>query len=211
MAFEKTAGRPETEEPAVRGSSLSSRRRSVAGVTSGYAAASDFCQLFQDRMDGLYLLALLLTANHRQAEACFVAGLEDCTRASAVFRAWAETWAKRTIVINGIRMVSPIPNEIGSMKAICGVANPISDACALFAGIIQLQPFERFVYVMSVLEGYSDHDCARLLRCGVGAVIDARRRAFEQLSDHEARVDPRIQPEVRSGNEMPERSVQIAG
>jgi hypothetical protein len=33
--------------------------------------------------------------------------------------------------------------------------------------LLQLADFDRFVFVMSVLEHYSEHDCALLLGCSV--------------------------------------------
>ena len=41
--------------------------------------------------------------------------------------------------------------------------------------------FERFVFVLSVLEGYPDRDCAGLLNCPAAAIVTARIRALEHL------------------------------
>ena len=49
------------------------------------------------------------------------------------------------------------------------------------AAILGLRPFERFVFVMSVLEGYSDQGCSVLLGCTPRDVVAARVRAFQQL------------------------------
>ena len=49
------------------------------------------------------------------------------------------------------------------------------------AAVVQLEPFERFVYVMSALERYSDLDCSLLLDCARRDVIAARIRALQQL------------------------------
>ena len=43
--------------------------------------------------------------------------------------------------------------------------------------VLGLKPFERFVYVMTVLEGYSDQDCSLLLGCARRDVLAARSRA----------------------------------
>jgi hypothetical protein len=48
--------------------------------------------------------------------------------------------------------------------------------------LLELPAFDRFVYVMSVLEGYADHDCALLLGCPCADVVAARIRAFQQIS-----------------------------
>jgi hypothetical protein len=43
-----------------------------------------------------------------------------------------------------------------------------------------LEAFKRFVYVMSVLEHYSDHDCSLLLGCAQRDVVAGRVRALQQ-------------------------------
>ena len=48
--------------------------------------------------------------------------------------------------------------------------------------VLGLQPFERFVYVMTVLEGYSDQDCSLLLGCARRDVLAARSRALQQTA-----------------------------
>jgi DNA-directed RNA polymerase specialized sigma24 family protein len=48
--------------------------------------------------------------------------------------------------------------------------------------VLELPVFDRFVFVMSVLEGYSDRDCALLLLCSCADVEAARIRAFQQIS-----------------------------
>ena len=47
--------------------------------------------------------------------------------------------------------------------------------------ILKLPTFERFAFVMSVLEGYSDHECALHLACMRADVTAARTRALEQM------------------------------
>jgi len=49
------------------------------------------------------------------------------------------------------------------------------------AAILGLEPFKRFVYVMTVLEGYSDQDCSLLLGCARRDVLAARSRALQQI------------------------------
>ena len=53
----------------------------------------------------------------------------------------------------------------------------------LFDAILGLNAFERFVYVMSVLEKYSDDDCSTLLRCSRRDVIITRAIAVERLAN----------------------------
>ena len=49
------------------------------------------------------------------------------------------------------------------------------------ARIVELPVFERFAFVMSVLEHYSDQECSLLLGCSRGDVAATRTRALERL------------------------------
>ena len=49
--------------------------------------------------------------------------------------------------------------------------------------ILKLDALERFVFVMSVLEGYSSQDCSILLGCSRKVIVNARARALEQLAN----------------------------
>jgi hypothetical protein len=53
----------------------------------------------------------------------------------------------------------------------------------LFDAVVTLNAFERFVYVMSVLEKQSDDDCSTLLRCSRLDVIIARELALQRLAN----------------------------
>jgi len=138
---------------------------------------ADFCRMFADDVDHLYTLAWLLTADRHKAEQCLVAGLEDCLQGNAVFREWAHSWAKRMVVKNAIRMTfsSPLRNEA---KTAAGIPEPDTPADA----ITSLKPFDRFVYVLSVLEKYSDRECSMLLECTVDKVMAARTQALQALA-----------------------------
>ena len=60
-----------------------------------------------------------------------------------------------------------------------------------FSVIFALGQFERFVFVMSVVEGQSDGDCAALLHCTERDIVMARLVAVTSL----ANMDPtREQP-----------------
>ncbi len=54
---------------------------------------------------------------------------------------------------------------------------------AEITAVLGLRPFDRFVFVMSVLEGYSDHDCAILLGCSRQDVLAAKTRALQQIGN----------------------------
>ena len=72
-----------------------------------YATREDFFKIFDEDLDGLYQLSLLLTGDHQKAERCVVSGIEDCAKENRVFREWARAWAKRVIAENAIRELNP--------------------------------------------------------------------------------------------------------
>ena len=163
---------------------FSSRRNHAARqLGEEYATSCDFATLFHNHVNELYTLSLLLTADQHKAEHCFVAGLEDCMNGNLPFREWAQSWARRIIIKNAIRMVSPKLQEsrVAAWPNDSEPAATVSDAMRL-GDITRLASFERFVYVMSVLEGYSAGDCSILLCCTVCEFVEARTRALQQLA-----------------------------
>src|ERR1700751_225377 len=76
-----------------------------------YASCEDFHTIIIEDMNELYQLSFLLTRDSAKAERCFVSGLEDCVAGNRVFREWARSWAKRTIVQNAIRELKPRPSQ----------------------------------------------------------------------------------------------------
>ncbi len=157
------------------------RRKVTNQVPALYATKSDFCRIFKSDMNGLYLLSFLLAGDRTIAEQCFVGGLHTAQQGSQVFKEWAESWARRVIIQNAIRLIRPWKTA-GVPHA---TANPSCDDAlaeqAEIAGIVDLPVFERFAFVMSVLERYSDQECSLLLGCTRGDVAGARTRALERL------------------------------
>jgi hypothetical protein len=82
--------------------------------TNVYASHEDFHTIFNEDLKELYRLSFLLTRDLAKAERCFVSGLEDCVSGNPVFREWARSWAKRTIVQNAIRELKPRPSQSNS-------------------------------------------------------------------------------------------------
>lgn len=151
---------------------------------SQYATSQDFCCVFSDHIGDLYQLSFLLTADHDKAEECFVVGLEDCVKANRVFREWVHSWAKRTIIEKAIRTLQPHPdNGVSSVRsgAFPKSRRTIRDEHFELDHILGLEQFDRFVFVMSVLEHYSEHDCALLLGCSLQDIQRSRIQALEQL------------------------------
>ena len=160
-----------------------------------YAGARDFCRIFAEEMSGLYQLAFLLTADPAKAEQCFVSGLEDCAGANRVFKDWARSWARRTVVQNAIRLIQPTRKHAGPSQT--AVANDEAKASHhhhndLLAALFGVTVLERFVFVMSILEGYSDQDCKALLGCSRQDIIRARAQALVRMATFKETSEPYV-------------------
>ena len=149
-----------------------------------YATCADFQQIFDQDMNSLYLLSFLLTADREKAEQCFVSGLDGAVDGNPVFKEWARSWARRAIIQNAVRMIHARPAEDSRSRS-----NPIDshdktlqdEQQVEMAAVLELEPFERFVYVMTILEHYSDYECSLLLSCARRDVLAARTHALQQL------------------------------
>ena len=152
-----------------------------------FATHEDFIRIVHEDMNGLYQLSFLLTGDHEKAEKCLVTGIEDCVKENRVFREWARSWAKRVIVENAIRELKPRPSLPKSSRS--ATVLPSSERSSNSSGhfdletVLKLGDFERFVFVMSVLESYSHHECALLLGCSVLEIRQARLKALEELAN----------------------------
>ncbi len=153
-------------------------RVSVNGVNA-YATSADFCRIFSEEMKSLYLLGFLLTADAEKAEQCFVAGIGDSVEGNPVFREWARSWARRTIILHAIRIMKPAQESV----TVAGTQPMRLNIEPRLRAILKLDTLERFVFVMSGLEGYSYQDCSTLLGCSLQTVVNARARAVEHLAN----------------------------
>ncbi len=151
------------------------------GSPTPYASSADLRRIFSEEVDELHQLSFLLTGDREKAEECFVSGLEDSVKGRPVFREWARSWARRAIIQCAVRVVDPRPMEEGHPPTFDSSRQTPAVEPEDMSALLDLRPFERFVYVMSVLERYSDQDCAILLGCARRDVVAARIRAFQQL------------------------------
>ncbi len=158
-------------------------KKIVSQGPTPFATSADFCRIFGEGMNSLYLLSFLLTADYSIAEKCFVCGLEDSAKGNTVFKEWAQSWARRTIIRNAIRMIKPRPTDgpLASPASDCGVGRVRTEPAEI-ASIVEVPAFERFAFVMSVLERYSDQECSLLLSCTRRNVMAARTRALRQIA-----------------------------
>jgi DNA-directed RNA polymerase specialized sigma24 family protein len=146
-----------------------------------------FCNLFRQEMDGLYLLAFLLTANPETAEQCFLSSLEECMGGIAVNDEWAHSWAKRVVIKNAIRLVAPRVHHSGSKvrprshRKESELSERSPDNRTIMS-VLAIEDFERLVFVMTVLEQLSDRDSALLLGCLPDKIRAARTRALQEVA-----------------------------
>jgi hypothetical protein len=164
-----------------------------------YASSDDFRRVFDEDMNSLYVLSFLLTADREKAEECFVSGLEDAVEGNPVFKEWARSWARQVIIVNAVRAINPRPREEeendrwnSATVSSNGKTPPMQQV--EIAAVLALEPFERFVYVMTVLEPYSDLDCSLLLACARRDVVAARTGAFAQVGSAMASHSRQLPP-----------------
>lgn len=144
--------------------------------SSSYATSADFCGLFTSEMSSLYLLAFLLTAAPDKAEQCFLTALENCQNVHFVFKEWVGPWARREIVHAAIRMIEPRRKDPGRPLA-------APEADPKIAAVLQLPPFQRFIFVMSALDRYSYQHCALLLGSSRQEVFEEQTRVLQSLAE----------------------------
>jgi len=167
-----------------------------------YATCSDFCRIYVEQANSLYLLSLLLTTDPQEAEQCFLSGFDDSVSNTSVFKERAHLWARRSIILNAIRLLCPRPedenepDEASPSPLIGKVPRKIPaevQAYPNFVRIVRLNSFERLIFIMSVLEKYSDQECSMLLGCFRRDVISARSAAIQRLASLVIATEP--QPE----------------
>jgi hypothetical protein len=145
------------------------------GRKNAYATADDFCAIFNRDTNSLYALALLLTGDPRTAERCFFSALSECTAAKGVFKRWTRSWTRIAIIKNAVRLTKPKFTANGSQAGNIAVKGLHATA----APILRLGAFDRFVFVLSVLDWYSVRDCAVLLKSTRQEVEFAKERAVQ--------------------------------
>ena len=150
---------------------------------SPYATLDDFCRVFGEDINALYQLSFLLAGDHAEAERCLLAGLESSFGAKYIFKDWIHSWAKRTIIQNAICELGPRSSAARfSIPAVTALKprNHLTETAETSA-ILALDDFDRFVFIMSVLENLSLHECALLLTCSRQEIRLARNRAILRL------------------------------
>lgn len=162
----------------------SENRREVHGSE---VTAQDKCQFLVSNMEHYYSLVLLLTASEEDASHCFIAGLDSWSKAqmnlATVSVETAHAWIRRALVKCALRICDPdlgrIPRESESNLRSDEIP---ADWSPGVVAITRLEPFERYVFVLSVLESYSDKECSDLLHCGLEEIVESRILALSLVA-----------------------------
>jgi hypothetical protein len=126
---------------------------SVSDTGTSYASVIE-------EMHSMYLLSFLLTADHDKAEQCLLSTIGEGPEGIGVFVDWTRLWARRAVIKQAIDLIVPAPEHADDVSRI-SLTEPARWADNIpFAAILLLDAFERFVLVMSILEGQSDEECA---------------------------------------------------
>ena len=169
------------------------RKPEIENFRADYAKHADFCEVFEKDIKRLYLLAFLLTADHKQAEQCFASTVEEAFKEPTVFKEWARSWVNRTLIEKAIEIVSPLSNRPNEKRDSWGAGLHEKSGQDKINAVTRLASLERFVFVMSILERYSDRDCALLLGCNPDKVSPARTKGLRRLADFASVLRPRGQ------------------
>ena len=152
-----------------------------------YAGKEDFASVFESERAGLQTLALLLTANSEVARRCVICAFRECIARSCVSKEWVLSWTRRMVIRNAISLVMGPggqsfvnTNDDADKGLISFSPDNLLGPLALPESICGLPEFERFVFVICVLEQYSIHDCALLLGRSPREVNEVRHRVGNQ-------------------------------
>jgi hypothetical protein len=158
----------------------------VDEIATPYQSVTDYFKTFDEEMHSLYMLSFLLTADPDKAEQCLVSAMGECSEGIGVFTDWARSWTREAVLKHTIQMIMPVPEHTDCVSLISLNRSAMPKEDNPFAAILLLDAFERFVFVMSILEGQSDEECAKFLRCSRRDVMIARVLAVKRQSSVDA-------------------------
>jgi len=144
------------------------------------ATAEDFEQFFAKDTTDLFPLCLQLTADAEKAESCLILTMRDCFRSNSVAKRCVHTWARRMVILNAIRLLGGMPNEILGESGFEFHLQPSDlslEPLRESPAVLTLPDIDRLAFVICVLERYSILDGALLLRKSPQEVYDAIARA----------------------------------
>ncbi|HMG84172.1 MAG TPA: hypothetical protein VK574_00430 [Terracidiphilus sp.] len=152
------------------------------------ACKEEFASVFASERGALQKLALLLTANSEVAKRCLIRAFQECIESSSVSKQWVLSWTRRMVIRNAISLVMgpgresfANANRYADDQLIAFSPDDSLNANAESESILDLPEFDRFVFVICVLERYSMHDCALLLGRTPRDINEARQRVGNQV------------------------------
>ena len=161
-------------------------KREIANSRADYAAPADLCKVLEGDMKSFYLLAFLLTANHKDAERCFVSTADAAFEGQAVFKEWVRPWIKRILINNAIQIAAPASGQDPGKRDLWSAGQQGTPGGDEINAVTRLAPLERFILVMSALEHYSAWECSLLLGCDMKKVVRVRVQALRGLAGGQA-------------------------
>lgn len=161
-----------------------------------HACPDDVRRVFVEHVNSLYKLSFLLTGNRDDAERCFMAAVDDTFEGIRVRvpKHAIRSRAKRAIVEQAVRALKPRPHEKLERVSVPG---NLRDRAYLSSGrqavinrVLSLRVFERFVFVLCLLERQTVEECAQLLNCDVQEVLGGRMRALVSIVSGATALSP---------------------
>jgi hypothetical protein len=146
-----------------------------------YTTSDEFCAIFNREMQSYFSLALVLTGDEANAQKSFLAGLAKCRKSTTVFKDWASSYARLAVIESAIELMAPTTGR--KVRSTVSVAKDASRP--ELDVLLRLDVFERFVFVLTVLERFTVQDCAIVLKCSQREVEQARLRAFDFIAANE--------------------------
>jgi hypothetical protein len=146
-----------------------------------------------EEIRSLYLLSFLLTADHDKAEECLVSAIGEWAEGVEGFMEWTRFWTRRAVIRHAIQLIMPAPEHADDVSRISRKGQATWEDNIPFAPILLLDTFERFVFVISILEEQSDKECAILLRCSRRDVMMARVLSLQRQSSIDVQAGENLQ------------------
>jgi hypothetical protein len=147
------------------------------GMQNEYVRVAKYGHIFIDRMNCLYLLAFLVTADRHIADKCFTRAMDEYVEDRGSFLDWARKEGRLAVLRHAVEVIKPVAQQEYSWVLTEAAGTMLMTEHQPFAAITSLSAFERFVFVMATIEGLSEEDCAGLLDCSVQEVAFGRELA----------------------------------
>jgi hypothetical protein len=168
-----------------------------AAVSSPNGTATCAAEMWLDEMAELYLLAFMLTADKVMAEQCVLDAMDEYLNSNDLSLIdWVKNKGRHAVIERAVQRATPKVKAVYTWSVPGGTRASISSSHQPFAVITALSAFERFVYVLTVLEGYQVDECADVLQCLPAEVVAASRLSHQLvgLNDAEESMSGGLKP-----------------